>query len=278
MKTHIVKIILLFVVGYIGWMVLPPLLFQATAEADNGIQASNNASDPAYKNNHATVVELFTSQGCYSCPPAESYLRELSQRPDVITLELHVDYWDDLNYGLFGKWKDKFSSPANTARQADYNNVIRGKPNAYTPQMVIDGHLEVVGSRQSSVEKLISKAQKTRTRDINLTPVLTTPNHIDIKIEGLIPDNSKLTMVRFLKRKTTNVTSGENKGKTLTSYNAATELIFLPSFQGKGTVQTDIRQAFTEDQGCAVLLQDRKTHRILNAAFCHINTDIFKES
>jgi len=278
MKTHIVKIILLLVVGYIAWMVLPPLLFQATAEADNGIQVSKNAGDPAYKNNHATVVELFTSQGCYSCPPAESYLRDLSQRPDVITLELHVDYWDDLNYGLFGKWKDKFSSPANTARQADYNNIIRGKPNAYTPQMVIDGYLEVVGSRQSSVEKLILKAQKTRIKEITLTPVLTSTSHVYIKIDGIVPENSQLTLIRFLKRKATTVTSGENKGKTLISYNVATQLIFLPSFQDKSTVQTDLLIPFTKDQGCAVLLQNRKTHRVLSAAFCHINTDIFKGS
>ena len=70
------------------------------------------------------VVELFTSQSCYSCPPAEAYLGELAKRDDIIALEHHVDYWDQLVYGSAGRWKDTFSSPEATERQQRYNRRI----------------------------------------------------------------------------------------------------------------------------------------------------------
>ncbi|MFN0023541.1 MAG: DUF1223 domain-containing protein, partial [Parvularculaceae bacterium] len=88
------------------------------------------------------VVELFTSQGCSSCPPAEALMRELAKRPGLVALEWHVDYWDDLHAGSSGKWKDPFSSADHTARQRAYNRALRGTGGAYTPQMVIDGAAE----------------------------------------------------------------------------------------------------------------------------------------
>ena len=88
-----------------------------------------------------TVVELFTSQGCYSCPPAEAFLGELAKRSDVVALEFHVDYWDDLVYGSAGQWKDPFSDPAYTRRQQVYARGIPGG-RVYTPQIVVDGRLE----------------------------------------------------------------------------------------------------------------------------------------
>jgi len=71
-----------------------------------------------------TVIELFTSQSCYSCPPAEKLLGELAQRSDIIALEHHVDYWDDLVYGSAGRWKDVFSSPESTDCQRRYNQSV----------------------------------------------------------------------------------------------------------------------------------------------------------
>lgn len=94
-------------------------------------------------------VELFTSQGCYSCPPAEADLGKLAKRSDVVALEWHVDYWDDLVYGGAGKWKDPFSSPEVTARQRDYNDSIRGQRRVYMPQMIVAGVREAVGSDRS---------------------------------------------------------------------------------------------------------------------------------
>ena len=94
-----------------------------------GLSFGLKAESPQTK---PVVVELFTSQGCYSCPPAEAYLGELSKNPNIVALEFHVDYWDDLVYGAAGKWKDVFSKPEFTTRQRIYaGNLPDGQ--VYTP-------------------------------------------------------------------------------------------------------------------------------------------------
>ena len=100
-------------------------------------------SPASAQNSPPVVVELFTSQGCYSCPPAEAYLAELAERTDIVALEFHVDYWDSLTYMWHGQWKDPFSSPQYTARQRDYNVAIRDQSGVYTPQMIIDGRIKL---------------------------------------------------------------------------------------------------------------------------------------
>ena len=94
------------------------------------------------------VVELFTSQGCSSCPPADALLHELSKRDDVIPLALHVDYWDYIG------WKDSFAQPAFTARQRGYAQAS-GRRAIYTPQMIIGGQFDVVGNRPMDVAAII---------------------------------------------------------------------------------------------------------------------------
>src|SRR5437868_14761375 len=99
------------------------------------------------------VVELFTSQGCSSCPPADALLGELARRDDVLPLAFHVDYWDRLG------WKDPFSSAAATARQRTYARQLDAA-NVYTPQMVVDGRIDVVGSYRDQVLRAIDRARQ----------------------------------------------------------------------------------------------------------------------
>ena len=98
------------------------------------------------------VVELYTSQGCSSCPPADAFLGELARQDDVIALSLHVDYWDDMG------WKDTFASPNTTARQRAYKQVLNSRY-VYTPQIVVDGRGHAVGSRRAEVRALIAEAR-----------------------------------------------------------------------------------------------------------------------
>ena len=102
------------------------------------------------------VAELFTSQSCSSCPPAESLFAELAERSDLIVLEWHVDYWDSLVHGRAGSWKDPYSNPDWTLRQRRYNRALRGQSGAYTPQAVIDGRFETIGSRRETIENQLS--------------------------------------------------------------------------------------------------------------------------
>src|SRR5712692_11374701 len=99
------------------------------------------------------VVELFTSEGCSSCPPADALLAQLASRPEVLALSFHVDYWDRLG------WKDPFSSPAATERQHRYAELLR-LATIYTPQIVVDGKWQAVGSDRGEVERALDAARR----------------------------------------------------------------------------------------------------------------------
>ena len=101
------------------------------------------------------VVELFTSQGCSSCPPADALLADLADRDDVLALSFHVDYWDYIG------WKDPFASPQYTQRQRVYSQVF-GKRYVYTPQMVVNGSFEMTGSDRAGVLKRIRRRRRRR--------------------------------------------------------------------------------------------------------------------
>src|SRR2546430_9680821 len=110
---------------------------------------------PLHAGERPIVVELFTSEGCSSCPPADALLAELAGRPDVLALSFHVDYWDRLG------WKDPFSSPDATRRQHGYAEPF-GISTGYTPQMVVDGRWQAVGSDRSEVEQALGSAPRSR--------------------------------------------------------------------------------------------------------------------
>jgi len=130
----------------------------------------------------APVVELFTSQGCYSCPAADEFLADLIEaQPDLVALEYHVDYWDDLVYGAAGQWKDPFSDPAYTLRQRNYNqHRLQGKRGVYTPQMVINGATAQVGSDRKAVLASIP----VRTPPLQLGISNSDANQLRLNIEG----------------------------------------------------------------------------------------------
>src|SRR5512144_1822690 len=105
------------------------------------------------------AIELFTSQGCSSCPPADAFLGELAKRPDVLALSEHVDYWDYLG------WKDPFASSENTQRQRAYSRRL-GSGYVYTPQMVVQGTGQIAGTDRHGVLELVARA-----RDLQFVPV-----------------------------------------------------------------------------------------------------------
>jgi hypothetical protein len=167
-----------------------------------------SATLPARAGDPPTVVELFTSEGCSSCPPADALLIDLSNRPDVLALSFHVDYWDRLG------WKDPFSSPAATARQRQYARLL-GIDTVYTPQMVIDGRREAVGSDRAAVERALAAVR----REPDAVPVTLSVNHGEARItmgQGGGAASASVVLIGFDRRHVDAVERGENSGRTLT--------------------------------------------------------------
>jgi hypothetical protein len=156
------------------------------------------------------VVELFTSQGCSSCPPADTYLSELSrERPDVLPLAFHVTYWDSLG------WKDPFSFDAATQRQASYAAHL-GK-GTYTPQMVIDGRAVLVGSDRRSAEAAIAAEKQGGVTSAALS-AMHRGTAISISV-GAGGGNASVILIGYDAERRTAIGQGENGGRTLTESN-----------------------------------------------------------
>ncbi len=215
-----------------------------------------------------TVVELFTSQGCYSCPPAEAFLGELASKDGVLPLEFHVDYWDKLVYGAAGKWKDVFSSPASTQRQRQYNQRIRGSGRVYTPQMIVDGTTEFVGTHRKKILSSIRNTSVDERPRIDISIAPGKQGGFTVSLDGAVAESGAVWFLRFIKAKKTEVLAGENKGKTLISHNIVLEMRRLGDWNGEMTTLELADAQLGDDQGCAVIVQNESLGPILGAAVC----------
>jgi hypothetical protein len=167
------------------------------------------------------VVELFTSEGCSSCPPAEAYLAELAQRDDVLALAYHVDYWDDLG------WRDRFALKTATQRQNIYAQSMR-KTSVYTPQVVIDGREDYVGSDRRSIGRSI-EAPRTG------VPVTLTLDGQQIRIAvgtQAIAADCDILVVGYLRKAVSPIHRGENSGRTLEEFHIVRSLQVLGHWRG----------------------------------------------
>jgi hypothetical protein len=197
------------------------------------------------------VVELFTSQGCSSCPPADRILRELATKGETLALAWHVDYWDYLG------WKDTFASRANTQRQRGYARSLH-ESQIYTPQAVINGRTHVVGSNRAAIEGAV--ARLAGDGQGLLVPIETTVEDGSMKVHvtatGRTGDAS-LWMVYFNDRALVDVTRGENAGKKL-AYSNIVRAVELIGMVKDSDLQTEFRIADLSRRGhdsCALILQ-----------------------
>jgi hypothetical protein len=157
------------------------------------------------------VLELFTSQGCASCPPADALLARLAERPDLIALAYHVDYWDYIG------WPDTFGQEANSVRQRDYAERW-GSGRLYTPQLVVNGIKGVVGSRENEVDTALAEA------DLQLPVSLAIRNDtlvVDVAGRAGLPE-SVVWLVTYLDRADVAIERGENEGKKVAYTNVVT--------------------------------------------------------
>ena len=155
------------------------------------------------------VVELFTSQGCSSCPPADRLLAEFARDPDVVALSFPIDYWDYIG------WKDTFASPTFTARQKAYA-AARDRRNVYTPQVVVDGVTDAVGSDRNEIDGAILSAA--RRSDVLSVPIALRESdgilHIDVPAGEGAP--ASVIVLRVMRSRTVAIGRGENSGHSVT--------------------------------------------------------------
>lgn len=186
-------------------------------------QASAVPADPGAVTS-PVVVELFTSQGCSSCPPADELLTELAERQDVLPLALHVDYWDYIG------WADAFARPEHTKRQKIYARAA-GSRTIYTPQMVVGGVEQIVGARPMELVDAI-------TRHLQMGPSV----HVTAQRAGDavrvtapkpdVPGHFLVQLVRFTPKETVSIERGENAGRTLEYSNIVTDWQVLGDWSG----------------------------------------------
>jgi hypothetical protein len=188
------------------------------------------------------VVELFTSQGCSSCPPANAYLNELSRGRDVLALAFHVTYWDRLG------WKDPFSLPAATDRQGVYGR--RFGDGSYTPEIVVDGAASMVGSDRGAVGPAIENAKRAGSTAAAVK-VIRNGEQVSIEV-GAGSGNGRVLLIGFDHEHTTAIARGENGGRTLTEANVVRSIRFVGQWSG-GALH--LNERFPEGQDVAVVLE-----------------------
>ncbi len=215
------------------------------------------AAGPATAQTSPVVVELYTSQGCSSCPPADKILHKLATRSDVIALSLHVDYWDYIG------WKDTFAHPENTSRQRSYARAA-GSRTIYTPQMVIGGITHVIGNRPMDVLDAVDELYGKNTGvslDVARRGDRVT---IDASLTHGRARAMLVQLVRYNPISSVAIGRGENAGRTIEYSNIVTEWRQIKKWDGSSPL--DMAVTVSGDEAVVVIVQAAGHGRIMAAA------------
>jgi hypothetical protein len=211
---------------------------------------------PASSRDVRGVVELFTSQGCSSCPPADKILARLAAEPDIVALAYHVDYWDYIG------WSDPLASRANTDRQRAYSKAL-GNGTIYTPQVVVNGQRDVVGSREVDIRRALDETATGADERRVSVEMSVQGDRLHISADGVAtPVGGRtpvLMLITYDEAVETVVDRGENKGLTMRDAHAVRDWRILGMWDGKA-LDVDIPLASLQGPngrrgGCAAVLQ-----------------------
>ncbi len=207
------------------------------------------------------VLELFTSQGCTSCPPADALLEMLADEPGLLPLSLHVDYWDYLG------WKDIFARPENTQRQKRYAKAVKAR-SLYTPQMIVNGADRVPGSDEAQVR--MSIAAHRIGPDFARVTLRPGPDAVEVEVRPtgaavILQDEGVIHLVTYDRPIASRIEDGENKGRTITYVNVVRDWLRLGTWDGAAarTYQAPLPGM---GRGMAVIVQDGTVGPVLAAA------------
>jgi hypothetical protein len=174
------------------------------------------------------VIELFTSQGCSSCPPADKLIGQFASDPSLIPISLPIDYWDYLG------WKDTLADPRNSALQRAYSHV-RGDREVYTPQVVVNGSVHALGSDKEAIEAAIASSRKNgMTLSLPVTMAVS-DGRLLVGVPGGGEGRSlaEVWICGLIKAATVAIGRGENRGKTITYHNVARHWVKLGTWDGR---------------------------------------------
>lgn len=216
--------------------------------------ATGLVASSAFAPAHAAVegpwaIELFTSQGCSSCPPADKMLGRLAQRSDIVALSFHITYWDYIG------WKDPFASAAATERQRAYAQSLNQRY-VYTPEMVFDGQAHETGTRAGDVDRMIARMRDRKTP--RATPRLqrAADGSLTIALEALtVGRPADIVLAVYDRHHRTPVPRGENTGSTLENFNVVRRLEKVATWDGQATRFSVAADRFAPGQAAAVLVQ-----------------------
>jgi hypothetical protein len=216
------------------------------------------AALPVRAQHSPVLVELFTSQGCSACPPADALLTELAGQEGVIALALHVDYWDYLG------WRDTFGHSVFTARQKAYAKAARAR-SIYTPQMIVQGVERVMGTRPDAV---VAHIRDHRARPSMVALVLSRHgDRLDVRLApaGAIgPGVADVSVVRFSPSEVVQIEHGENAGREIVYTNVVTAWDVVTRWDGREPVEFSVEIGDT--RGLAVVVQKERLGPVLSAA------------
>ena len=208
-------------------------------------------SGPAIATEARSVIELFTSQGCSSCPPADRLLGELARDPGTIALSFPVDYWDYIG------WKDTFASPAYTARQKAYASA-RGDGQVYTPQAVVDGVAIAIGSDRSEIAAAQSAAQGRKGALSVPVKINASGNVLKIDVgaaQGAAGHSAGLWLLRVAHERSVAIGRGENSGHSVTYTNVVRGMTKIGDWTGEARSFEASLPGGGDSDGYVVLLQ-----------------------
>jgi hypothetical protein len=248
---------------YLSRMVLPfralrNITFATLAAAVGALAVAGSGLCAGSK---TTLVELYTSQGCSSCPAADKFLGELAKRPDIVPLSFHVDYWDYIG------WKDPFAQPAFSKRQrASSKKFKRGY--VFTPQMIVQGSFDATGSDRAQVEEAILKAKHATNVDVAIEKIK--DGGMVIAVGSGQGGAAGVWLVFFDGVHVTKVKRGENRGRVVRNYNVVRSLDRVGDWRGDAlsipvSKEQVSRKARGRDGG-AVFLQSDANGPILGVA------------
>lgn len=221
---------------------------------------------PAQNQRTASLLELFTSQGCSSCPTADALLRSYAERPGIVALSLPVDYWDYLG------WKDTLASPKFTNRQRAYADE-RGDGRVYTPQVVVNGLVHVVGSRKDEIDGALAETEKRLAPDRVELAAHSDGKTITIEAGAAQPASrmkgGTIWLAVVQPSVEVEIRRGENRGKKVTYANVVRDLTPVGMWSDNPT-RIELQASAVlqnEEQRCAVLLQQGTVGGVVAAAW-----------